>query len=288
MHVLENDFVKVSFVKKGAELVSFIQKETGREWMWSADPAFWPKTSPILFPIIGKLVGNTYTYKGTTYQLPKHGFARDLNFELKEQTDDKVHFQLISDQNTLKCYPFNFILGVTYYIEGPSLTCSYSVVNSGLEPMLFSLGGHPAFAIGSAEVPYNQYELIFPQDEQLNVFEVSEAGLIKNNCKILQLKEGRLQLSHKLFYNDALVLSDLKSKHIYLSADNNRFRLSFEFNGFSFFGIWAAKDANFICLEPWCGVGDFEHHDQSLNHKAGIEQLISGETFERRWTARII
>ena len=52
---LENDYLKVSVIEKGAELKSVVSKTTKLEYMWSGDPAFWGKTSPVLFPVVGTL-----------------------------------------------------------------------------------------------------------------------------------------------------------------------------------------------------------------------------------------
>ena len=39
----------------GAELLSY-RTASGKEYMWQKDPAYWAKTSPVLFPYIGAVM----------------------------------------------------------------------------------------------------------------------------------------------------------------------------------------------------------------------------------------
>ena len=54
--------IEIIVEEKGAELVSIREISTDREYMWNADPAFWGKTSPILFPVVGGLKNGQYQY----------------------------------------------------------------------------------------------------------------------------------------------------------------------------------------------------------------------------------
>src|SRR6188508_2130646 len=105
---LENDHLKVRINEKGAELNSLISKDTGLEYMWSGDPAVWGKTSPILFPIVGALKKDTYTYENKSYNLSRHGFARDSIFQIVTKQDDSVIFSLSSTPASREKYPFDF------------------------------------------------------------------------------------------------------------------------------------------------------------------------------------
>jgi galactose mutarotase-like enzyme len=77
MYQLSNDLLAVTIAAKGAELQSIFNTQTQLEYMWSGDAVFWGKKSPVLFPIVGGLKNNNYDYKGNSYSLPRHGFARD-------------------------------------------------------------------------------------------------------------------------------------------------------------------------------------------------------------------
>src|SRR5450755_1057965 len=145
MYILENDILKVEIASKGAELQSLVHLGSGIEYLWNGDPAFWAKRSPVLFPIVGSLKINTYLYQGKSYQLTRHGFARDKEFEVEKQSPKAITFLLRSDAETKKNYPFDFEFRICYQISGDELSTEYQVVNTGSGVMFFSVGGHPAF-----------------------------------------------------------------------------------------------------------------------------------------------
>ena len=280
---LENKTITASFSAKGAELQSVYNKETQQEYLWEGDPTFWGKFSPILFPIVGGLKGNTYLFNDQKYELPRHGFARDLVFEVEKSSNHEITFLLKHDPYTLSVYPFEFELRLHYELTETGLRCSYRVYNPATEPLLFSIGGHPAFAIHvNADLKYEDYYLSFNRDEQLVYHKINQ-DLIDDETLTIPLQEGTLPLKHELFYEDALVFKSLKSNMIRIKNKNNNQGLDFSFDSFPFFGIWAARDANFVCLEPWCGIADGIHHDQQLTEKEGIISLSGDEHWSRSW-----
>ena len=62
MQQIQSKQLKIIIDEKGAELKSIYLHKSNLEYMWSGDPAFWAKTSPVLFPIVGTLKNNTYKY----------------------------------------------------------------------------------------------------------------------------------------------------------------------------------------------------------------------------------
>lgn len=282
---IENEYVKAVFSAKGAELQSFKSKETDTEYLWNGNPQYWGKFSPVLFPIVGGLKDNTYFVNGQKYTLPRHGFARDREFKADQVSPTVLTFTLTHDEDTLKVYPFKFILALHYKIEGKTLSCTYHVVNTDhQDALLFSVGGHPAFAAQvDHELTYDDYFLTFNKDTEL-VYHKIDHDLITDETDTIKLKDHVLHLNHKLFYEDALVFKTLKSDRITLRNRKNPRGLHFDFDSFPFFGIWAAKDADFVCLEPWCGIADGTNHDQNLETKEGIVGLHAGENWERSWS----
>ena len=285
--VLENHVLKVSIHEKGAELFSVFNKKTKLEYMWSGDPAYWGKTSPVLFPIVGALKNDTYLFKGKSYKLPRHGFARDQVFEVESKHIDQVIFKIESNLDTLAKLPFSFSLRIIYQIKDASLTVSYEVVNEGTGSMYFSLGAHPAFKVPLVEATsYNDYFLEFNSTESAEAWAISPAGLITQDATPVLSNVSRLSLKKELFYQDALVFKNLKSDSISIKSAKHHHGLDFAFAGFPFFGIWAAKNADFVCLEPWCGIADSTTHDQELVNKEGVQHLAAGKIWSRNWSIK--
>lgn len=283
-YFLENDFLKVAIRQKGAELVSLYNKETHLEYLWSGNPAFWAKHSPVLFPIVGALKGNEYHYEGSSYNLNRHGFARDMDFELEAEGESDLTFLLKSNANTQQVYPFEFRLRITYTLHQNELSVQYKVTNHDSKDLYFSVGGHPAFRVPMTdETQYTDYYLEFNETEDFNRWPLAEGGLIDVKPEPVVENNNRISLSHELFAEDALVFKHLKSTSVTLKSDQVPYQLKFDFEGFPYLGIWAAPKAPFVCIEPWCGIADSVTHDQQLATKEGIHRLTAGEIFKRTW-----
>lgn len=284
MITIENEYISANFSSKGAELQSIKSKENHLEYMWDGNPGFWAKHSPVLFPIVGGLKNGTYYFEGREYRLSRHGFARDKEFKVEQLNRTEVLFTLTHDDETLKSYPFEFTLNLHYKISESSLTCTYIVINPASQDLLFSIGAHPAFATPVSEsVKYEDYYLQFNKDNVLT-YHTIDNDLIEDTTVNIPLQNDKLPLRHELFYKDALVFKTLKSDRISLRNTKNTHGLHYHFNQFPYFGIWSAKDADFVCLEPWCGIADGITHNQELKDKEGIITLSPGSRWERSWS----
>lgn len=289
MFSLKNDFISIMVAAKGAELQSLKSNQNALEYMWDGDVSVWGKHSPVLFPIVGTLKRDTYIYNGRAYQLSRHGFARDMMFTLDETTQDKLSFLLQSDSNTFKNYPFNFKFYIDYQLLDNTLTVTYKVLNTGNDMMYFSVGGHPAFKVPLFEGDtYNDYLLQFEEIENIGRWPIAEEGLLKDEAVPFLNNSNYINLHKELFYKDALVFKDLRSKKVKLLSQRNGKGFEFDFTGFPYLGIWAAKDANFVCIEPWCGIADNVQADQHLINKEGINELPAQCVFQKSWSFTII
>lgn len=111
-HKLENELIAIEVEEHGAELKSLVRKNTGKEYMWKADPKFWGRTSPVLFPFVGAVKEKQFRTKGQTYTMGQHGFARDMDFTLDSKTEDTLWFVLQSNEETMEKYPYAFTLRI--------------------------------------------------------------------------------------------------------------------------------------------------------------------------------
>jgi galactose mutarotase-like enzyme len=284
MLFIGNEILKVGIDSKGAELKSVYHQVHQLEYMWGADPEFWAKTSPVLFPIVGTLKDNTFQYKGRSYHLSRHGFARDKVFKITDQKDHSITFSLESDQETLAVFPFPFLFSIKYELNKDMLSVTYQVQNKGEEVMLFSIGGHPAFKVPLVKgTSYEDYQLRFEQAETAGRWLISKEGLIEKESQPLLNNTNILPLSKDLFKKDALVLKHLRSHWVELASDKTAHGLRFSIEGFPFLGLWAAPGADFVCIEPWCGIADSVDTDQQLQHKEGIIELKPEDQFSISW-----
>lgn len=278
MYEIQNSVLSVKVKNAGAELSSIYNKKTGLEYLWQAG-AEWPKQAPVLFPFVGQLKNNTFIFEGKTYPADRHGFARTKLFEAADQAQDKIIFILQDDAGTIKDYPFKFKLTVAYSLKNSRLDTSYCVENKGTECMYFSIGAHPAFRVPlEPNLNYTDYFLDFEKKENAVKYCLNN-GILDGTTKPALTGEDRLMLTRLLFYQDALVFKDLRSERITIRSIKSSHGLHFTFSGFPFFGIWAARDADFVCLEPWYGIADSISHNQKIEMKEGIISLRPSESF---------
>ena len=287
MITISNDILEVTINAKGAELQSIFNKQTDLDYIWDAGVA-WPKKSPALFPIVGGLKNNSYSFDGNMYQLSRHGFARELIFETENESATSVSFFIQSTKETLKVYPFQFKFSVKYAINNNELTVTYLVENKGEEKLYFSVGAHPAFKVPLQKADnFSDYYLQFNTIENTGIYPLSTEGLIELKATPLLNNSNQLPLTKALFYKDALVFKDLQATSISILNYNNKNGLTVSYKGFPYMGIWSAKDADFVCIEPWCGIADSVNSSGKLEEKEGINVIDKREVFERSWMVEV-
>ena len=159
--IIENGRLHVEIADHGAELMSIRRLPDNTELLWNADPAFWKRRSPILFPYVGKNWQGKVLINGETYATSAHGFARDRDFVCESCSDTSATFLLVSDADTKKMYPFDFELRVTYRLTESTLAVEWDVKNTSDCEMLFTIGGHPAFCFADPSDKKTEYSLKF-------------------------------------------------------------------------------------------------------------------------------
>ncbi|EAC6939508.1 aldose 1-epimerase family protein [Listeria monocytogenes] len=259
----------------GAELTRIFHKDTGLEYLWNADSKFWGRHSPVLFPTVGRLVEDTYLVDGKPYHLGQHGFARDRDFQVVEQTEKSVRFELDADEDSLAVYPYKLKLSIIYTIEKNTVAVSYEVENTDNKRIYFSIGAHPAFNLPLTDgTTFEDYYLDFGTEENLETLCLEgpyRSGEIK---KVVDEAARYLPLNYDLFKNDALIFEALKQKEMTIKSDKTPHFVKVSFPEFPFVGVWTAKAGTpFLCIEPWYGIADGAGESVELRDKAGIEHL---------------
>lgn len=291
-HIIKNEELTLRLLASGAELASITDIRTEKEYLWNADPAYWKRSSPILFPIVGSLKNQTYSHNGKTYKLSQHGFARDMDFILTENSGNSIAFQLESDEETLKLYPFPFRLIIRYTLRGREIIVSWEVVNTGTDTMYFSIGAHPAFLCpfdGIGE--QSSHFLAFDRETPLAVTKINQMGLaLKGPLSpvILPTEKGLLPIGPHLFDEDALVIENNQCHKVSLLTPDKKPYVTVSFDA-PLFGVWspAGKNAPFVCIEPWYGRCDSADFEGSLKDREWGNELETGKSFQASYTISI-
>lgn len=272
---ISSDKITIQVDSVGAELKSLKRVADAKEYLWQGDPACWGRTSPVLFPIVGALKNGRYRIGEKEYPMGQHGFARDMEFQLKSQVASEIWFSLRSDEKTLAVYPYPFLLEIGYELVGSTVIVKWRVSNPEEEPIWFSIGGHPGFLCPiDPGTDQTQYRLSFDEKEQI-VSSCIEDGLLGKDKKTYRLRDGRLPITADLFDGDALVVENDQAHSVSLVKPDGTPYLTVDFDA-PLFGIWSPpkKKAPFICIEPWYGrcdsvdfAGEFQNREwgQSLS-----------------------
>ena len=284
---ISNDKITIQVDSMGAELKSLKSVPDNREYMWHGDPAYWGRTSPVLFPIVGGLKDGQYRVDGTSYSMGQHGFARDREFQLKSQVASEIWFSLSSDEETLKKYPYPFQLEIGYELTGRTVTVKWRVTNQGETPVWFSIGGHPGFLCPiDPGTDQTQYRLSFDAKEKI-VASCIAGGLVSGEKKTYPLRNGVLPITEDLFDEDALVIEGDQAHSVSLERPDGKPYLTVDFDA-PLFGVWSPpkKKAPFICIEPWYGRCDRLDFAGDFKEREWVQELAEG-TFEASYRITI-
>ncbi|WP_066220580.1 aldose 1-epimerase family protein [Formosa haliotis] len=290
MYTLQNKSLKIAVNPVGAELSEISAVQNTNQFMWNANPDVWGSFAPNLFPVIGAIKNNSAIIDGEHYAVPRHGFVRhNTDIILEEQTESKLVFSLLYNTDLLKIYPFKFKFTIQFELIEYAVKVTHIVENLDDKPIYFSIGGHPAFKCPVFEnETYTDYYLEFDTEENSESYALNTAlGLITDRTFPVISEANTISLHYDLFTEDALVFKDLKSKKVALKSRKNGTILTVDFPDFPYLGIWAKPKADYVCIEPWLGVADHEHHNQDFKTKEGIIMLPTKQTFKAAYTIEI-
>lgn len=276
MYTIKNNMLEVTISLHGAELKSI--KYLGVERLHDSNPTFWNRSAPILFPIVGKLKDGKTIINGKSYAMKGHGFLRDVDFSLKELSEDSITLMFKANDETKLLYPYDFTVIIKYNLLNSQVNSIINITNDSLDVMPFNLGLHPAFHLPiSNEYQYEDYQIVFPSPLSSPIGNVNlSVGTIDflstpKSCHDLKV----LPLNHEDYKEDALVFDHFPFDQLTLVNKQKKEGVTFSFTGFTMLGIWSPYPvkAPFICLEPWCGCADTTEDDGHLINKRYIIKL---------------
>ncbi|MBR1729456.1 MAG: aldose 1-epimerase family protein [Selenomonadaceae bacterium] len=283
IHTLKNDILKITIDDHGAELKSIIGVSDNTEYLFNGDPKWWKYTSPVLFPIVGKLVDSKYRVDGKEFSMPGHGFGRISDYQCISESSDEVVFALDWNEETLKSYPFKFRLEITYILRKNRVEVIWTVKNVDDKVMYFSIGAHPALKCPIVDGEnFEDCYLKFNVSEKCSRIPIDMKSGALTHERIATIYGKELALNYDLFKGDALVFDNLQSDEVSVCSRKSKKSITVKAKGFPFWGIWTPDKggAPFICIEPWHGHADFIDFKGDISEKDGIHSLPAGESFD--------
>ena len=288
---LENKKFAISLRSYGAEMVSVFSKEHNIEILWQGDARIWAGQSPLLFPVIGRLIDGKYRYEDREYHMPKHGFARHSEFDLVSSSDTSAEFELRPDQRSISIYPFKFVLRVKYSLLADGVAVSYTVSNQGQKNLYFSIGAHPGFDLnsifGDPQSRSGVY-IEFDRPQRLDRWYVGDEGV--NGVDKLYLDgDSVIEVESDLFKDDAIIFKAPTATAVELRSRNCERAIRMEFDRITHLGLWGKpNDTPFVCIEPWFGIDDDIDFRGTLQQKEGIVTLEPDSRFNTEYKLILI
>lgn len=273
--IIHSDRLTVHVNAFGAELKG--AEVDGLEYLWQGASDSYERTSPTLFPIVGRFLSDTYYVGDKAYSMPLNGFAKDANFSCASRTANQAVFILRDSDATRAMYPFAFTLTVTYTVWENTLDIAYRVENRDDSPMPFCVGCHTAYNWPlRPQDRAEDYRLYFEQDETLESF--NPFGWRQ------PFVQGRERsLTHELFANFTRSLTGMRSQWVEYGSDRHERCVRIHRAQFPFMAIWSPERqaAPFVCLEPCSGVQPGNMGSLHLQDRQGALVLVPGQTWER-------
>ena len=275
---LRSDALAATIDPHGAELHS-LTDAAGCELMTDADPRFWSGRAPLLFPIVGRLAGDTLRVDGRAYTMKQHGFARRRDFAVTAAAEDRAVFTLSDDAETRAAFPFAFRLDVAFALAGATLSIDVAVHNpDAARELPASFGFHPAFAW---PLPYGEaredHRIVFAADEPGALHPLAADGTLLPGERPSPLDGRTLPLADALFEEDARIWSPVASQAVRYGAGRGP-QLEVAFADTPSLGIWTKPGARFVCIEPWHGHADPHGYDGEFRDKPGVFIVPPGGT----------
>ena len=219
---------------------------------------------------------------GQKYEGGQHGFARDMEHTLAEQTKDRLVLELGATPETRKKFPFDFILQSIFTLEENTVHHTLTVKNPGKEELRFGIGYHPAFLCPfDKDHDTEDYEFRFDQTESPLVVDARPNGLLSGKCYYLDTNIDKIQLTDRLFDNDSYCMVNLKSSTLGIYEKDSNRSVICNIQEFPYTLIWSqlTEKIRFVCIEPWHSLPGAENGSSEWEKQAAAAILAPGEEF---------
>jgi galactose mutarotase-like enzyme len=277
MITLSNKHLSISVNPMGAELRSITDANNHTEYMWQADPKWWGRSAPVLFPIVGKVKDDTLHVGNDSFKMTQHGFARDFEFVYTKRSAETATLLLTANAKTLERFPYSFTLEIQYTLKDNRVICMWKVTNTDQQEIYFSIGAHPGFNLLH---PMHEYHILLHGNQQRIERMMLQNGLFMPDKTPFQSLP--IELNQDIFNEDALVFEAHNITGADLAHTRSAHSVKMRWQNFDYLGLWAPKGCEqFVCIEPWCGRADDANGHTDIKTKPGIHVLQPGRVFER-------
>ena len=213
---------------------------------------------PILFPISGQLENGEYEWNGKVYKMKNHGVARNQPWEVIDtdlnETKATVTLRLVSNEDTMKEYPFQFEVIFSYTITKNELSIDQVYRNASDGSMPIYAGFHPYFKTSSKDLTY----------------QTDTKSYLDYNTMEVNSFNHSLDLTNK---KESLVLLDSMKKEISFELPELRKNVTMRYGDeFKYIVLWTEAEQEFICVEPWMAMTD------ELNRKEKLVMVEPGKS----------
>jgi galactose mutarotase-like enzyme len=234
------------------------------DWSSAASIAHTRGGNPILFPFLGRhyvdgILGRWRNADGVVRELPMHGFAREMAFEVVEASAEVLRMRLQANDATRAMYPFEFTFDVAYRLEESTLEATFETANHGDRALPYYAGHHFYFVVPHDERAHRHIELPCRTWGHQNsdgsvVFEPAQNTntTLADNALI-----DRFQLD--FFEPRVRLQNERTARGVAIGWDA-------EYSGlWRYVTTWTqAPDSDFFCVEPWLGLPNAIHHGHGL------------------------
>lgn len=289
LYTIYNEYLTVKIQEKGAQLWSISDNDT--EYLWQGDEKYWGDRAPNLFPYIARMTKGQYEFQGKTYHMDIHGFAKDMIFKAEQISNNHIVFSINHTEETYSQYPFRFSFSVIYKLEGSKLSITYYVRNDDEKTMYFGVGGHPGFNVPfEKDKSFEDYYLEFDSEKGAKRVGFSEDCFVTGELTDFPLEDGvRLSLSHSMFDDDAIVLTDMASS-VTLKSRVSTKKICVTYPNMSYLGIWhmPKTDAPYVCIEPWSSLPSRKGVVENLETQPSLVALKAKCEYENGFTIEVV
>jgi len=135
------DGARAEVFRHGAHVASWIPANDSERLFLSERSSFAPGAAirggvPVVFPQFA-----------STGPLPKHGFARNMEWTVVQHAESRARFQLVSNAATMAIWPHTFVAEIEVHVEGDTLDVALDVRNTSAERFSFTAALHTYLAV---------------------------------------------------------------------------------------------------------------------------------------------